>query len=272
MESDDEGASLIEKAIRYANKMQQEEDSAQASLFGGGGGDQAVVMRPRVVPIEPYGEIEKLNIEREMVGLYITGHPLDEYKFEMNYLTNCTLTDLKDLEAIKGRELRFGGVVSSVAHRTTKKGKPFGQFTLEDFNDNYSFFLFGQDYINFKPLLETGWFLYIVGMVQTRWNGVDLELKINQMEPLGEIRDKMAKGVELQMHLADVNQLLVNELEGYAQKYPGSCQFKVSVMGVYEDRPINLEMSSRKMTVALNDELLKELDKLEEIKYRVITA
>ena len=273
IDPDDEGSTVVEKAIRYANKMQQEEESNQVSLFGGGGeGDSTVVMRPKIGRIEPYGDIEKLNIEKEMVGLYITGHPLDQYKFEMNYLTNCTVSDLKDLEAIKGRELRFGGIITSVAHRTTKKGKPFGQFTLEDFNDSYSFFLFGPDYINFKPLLETGWFMYVVGMVQPRWNGVDLELKIMQMEPLGEIRDKMAKGIELQMHLADVTRMLVNDLESYTKKYPGSCQLKVSITGIYEDRPIALEMSSRKMTIGLEDDFLKHLDQLDGINYRVITA
>lgn len=272
VEQDEEGASLIEKSIRYANKLQQEEESNQASLFGGGGGENAVVMRPRIGKIEPYGEIEKLNIEREMVGLYISGHPLDQYKFEMKYLTNSTLTDLKDLEKNQGRDMRLGGVVSSVAHRTTKKGKPFGQFTLEDFNDSYSFFLFGQDYISFKPLLETGWFLYISGMVQTRWNGVDLELKINNIEPLGEIREKMARGIELQMRLSDVSPALIGELERYGQKYPGNCALKVSIVGAYEDRMINLEMMSRKMNIELNDDLIKELDKLEEVNYKVLTA
>lgn len=271
VEADEEGASLIEKAIRYANKMQQEADSSQASLFGGGG-DGQVVMRPRIGKIEPYGKIEELNIEREMVGLYISGHPLDQYKFEMDYLTNATLTDLKDLEKHKGREMRIGGVISSVAHRMTKRGKPFGQFTLEDFSDSHSFFLFGPDYIQFKPMLESGWFVYISGIVQERWSGTELELKINNMEPLGDIRDKMTKGIELQMRLSDVNPVLINELEGFGRKYPGKCPLKISVVGAFEDRMINLEMMSRKHQIELTDELIKELDMLEEVQYRVLTA
>lgn len=271
VETDEEGASLIEKAIRYANKMQQEEDSAQASLFGGKS-DNAITMRPRVGPIEPYGEIEKLNIEREMVGLYISGHPLDQYKFEMKFLMNTTLADLKELEKQAGKELKFGGIVSNVQHRISKKGNPFGQFTLEDFNDNYTFYLFSQDYIKFKPLLESGWFLYLSGIVQNRWNTPELELKITNMEPLGEIRERMTRGLELQMRLSDVNETLITELESYGKRFPGSCTMKFNVMGTFEDRMINLEMLSRKISVDLNDELIKELDLLDAVDYRVITS
>ena len=128
----------------WANKIQQEEESAQVSLFGGGS-ENSITIRPRVGKIEPYGEIEKLNIEREMVGLYISGHPLDQYRFEMKFLMNATLGDLKELDKHTGRELRFGGIVSSVQHRVSKKGNPFGQFTMEDFNDNYQFYLFSQE-------------------------------------------------------------------------------------------------------------------------------
>jgi DNA polymerase III subunit alpha len=272
VEPDEEGASLIEKSIRYANKMQQEEDSAQVSLFGGGGSSGDITVRPRVGRIEPYGEIEKLNIEREMVGLYISGHPLDQFKFEMQYLTNANLTDLKELEKLKGRDVRLGGVISNVQHRMTKKGKPFAQFTLEDYNDNHSFFLFSQDYINFKPYLETGWFIYLTGNVQNRWNGEELELKILQMQPLDDIREKMTKGLEIQMRLDDVRLDLIDELEVLGKKYPGNNIMKLSVVAPFEDRLINLDMMSRKMSISMNDELLKALDANEDLKYKVLLA
>ncbi len=272
VDPDEDGTSVIEKSIRYANKMQQEEDSAQVSLFGGGGSSGDVTMRPKVGRIEPYGDIEKLNIEREMVGLYITGHPLDQFKFEMQYLTNANLSDLKELEKLKGREVKLGGVISSVQHRMTKKGKPFGQLTLEDYNDNHSFFLFSQDYINFKPFLETGWFIYLTGMVQNRWNGEELELKILQMQPLDEIRDKMTKGLEVQMRLSDVRLDLIDEIESYGKKYPGNNVMKLSIVSSFEDRLINLDMLSRKVSINMSDGLLKELDANEDLKYKVLLA
>jgi len=271
VEPDEEGASLIEKAIRYANKLQQEEDSAQASLFGGGS-ESNVVMRPRIGKIEPYGEIEKLNIEQEMVGLYISGHPLDQYKFEMKYFTNTKLSDLVDLEKLQGKEIKLGGMITEVAHLTTKKGKPYGRFKITGYSDSHEFFLFSPSYLDFKAYLEKGWFIYMTGIVQNRWSGTDLEFKITSMEPLSDIRERMAKGIELQMRLSDVSPALIGELERYGQKYPGNNVFKLNIMGAFEERMINLEMMSRKISVDINDDLIKELDRLEDISYRVLTS
>ena len=267
VEPDDEGYSLIEKAIRYANKMQQEEASSQASLFGGGNG--ATVSKHKAGRSEPYGDIEKLNIEREMVGLYITGHPLDQFKFEMNFLTTGKLSDLREMEKYRGRELKLGGIVSNVQHRMSKKGNPFGQFTLEDYNDNHTFYLFGENYLKFKSFLETGWFLYLTGNIQNRWNSDELEYRINHIEYLGDIRNKLTLGLELQMRLDDINDLFIEEIEQLARKYPGKSILKFNVLGAHEDRMINLEMMSRKLTIETNDELIKELEMLEDIKYRI---
>ena len=268
VEVDEDGTSLIEKSIRYANKLQQEEASSQASLFGGGSGGS--VSKPKASRIEPYGEIEKLNIEKEMVGLYISGHPLDQYKFEMDHLTTARLGDLKELDNLRGRELKIGGIVSDVQHRMTKKGKPFGQLTLEDYNDNHSFFLFGENYMQFKTYLEKGWFLYISGSVQPRWNGDELEFKIQHMEYLGDIREKMTKGLELQTQIHQVNESLVSELERLVDKYPGKSTLRISVLSQFEDRPINLEMMSRKLTIMPSDELMKELAKMDELTIKVL--
>lgn len=269
VEPDDEGSSLIEKSIRYANRMQEEEASAQSSLFGGASGTD--IAKPKVGRIDPYGDIEKLNIEKEMVGLYITGHPLNQYKFEMDHLANIGIHQLTDLQQLQGRgEVRLGGVISDVQHRTSKKGNPFGQFTLEDFNDNYTFYLFSQDYLKFKPMLEKGWFLYLTGIVQNRWKSDELEFKINNIEHLSEIREKMTKGLELKIQLQDVNEVIVNEVERIVEQHPGKSLLKMSLIGVYEDRAINLEMLSRKYTIEPSDELIKELETIDELKYRVL--
>ena len=268
VEPDEEGSSLIEKSIRYANRMQEEEASNQSSLFGGTAGTD--IAKPKVGRIEPYGEIEELNIEKEMVGLYISGHPLNQFQFEMDPLTNAGIHQLAEPEKLQGREIRIGGVVSDVQHRTSKKGNPFGQFTLEDFNDNHTFYLFSQDYLKFKPMLEKGWFLYLTGNVQNRWNSEELEFKVQGIEHLSEIREKMTKGLELKMKLEDVNAVIVDEIERIAEQHPGKSLLKMSLVGVYENRAINLEMLSRKFTIEPTDQLIKDLQTIEELKYRVI--
>lgn len=268
VDPDEEGSSLIEKSIKYANRIQEEEASAQSSLFGGASGVD--IGKPKVGRIEPYGEIEELNIEKEMVGLYITGHPLNQFKFEIDFLTNTSISKLTELDKLRGREIKLGGIVSDVQHRTSKKGNPFGQFTLEDFNDNYTFYLFGQDYLKFKPMLEQGWFLYLSGIVQNRWNSEELELKITNIDHLSEIRDKMTKGLELKVRLEDVNAMIVNEIERLAEANPGKCLFKLSLLGAYENRAINLDMLSRKFTIDPSDQLMKELQSMDEISFKVL--
>jgi len=268
VEQDEEGHSLIEKAIRHANKIQQEEASHQVSLFGGN--HVMSIVKPRAGKIEPYGEIEKLNIEREMVGLYISGHPLDQFQFEMKYLTNGKLNNLKDLNEIRGKELRLGGIVSAVQHRITKKGNPFGQFTLEDYTDNYSFTLFSESYTKFKPFLETGWFLYICGSVQNRWQSEELEFKIHNIEILGDMREKLTKGIELHLKLEDLDEIIVEELTKISGKYPGKSVMKLNVYSHFENRPLHLEMLSRKIMVEANYEMVKELESLESIQVHVI--
>ena len=269
VEPDDDGSSLIEKSIRYANKLALEAQSQQASLFGGSANGDDVI-KPRAGHMEPYGDIEKLNIEKELVGLYITGHPLDQYAFEMRFFTNSHLGALKELSAIKGREIRLAGVVSSVQHRMTKTGKPFAQLTLEDYNDSHQFFLFQDTYLKFKSFLETGWFLFIKGVVGNRWKSEELEFKINSIEYLGDIREKLVKGLELKVKTEDVDAAFIDSLEQIMTKHPGNGVLKINVAGQYENREITLDMISRKQTVDPSDELVKELEALDQVDYRVL--
>ncbi len=266
---DDTDTTLIEKAIKYANILQAEKASAQSSLFGGDSGVATPV--PRVQQMEPFGEIEKLNIEKEVVGLYISGHPLDQFKFEMEYFTNANLGQFQDIQALSTMSnIRIGGVVSSVQHRTTKRGNPFGVITMEDYNDSHTFYLFSQDYIKFKEYFMPGWFLYIQGSVKPRWKSDELEFKINDIRPLTDIRSEMTKGLELRMDLNKVNESTIQELENIAEEHAGNCQLKFSVTTVYEDRIIDLEMLSRKIKIEPDDKLIKRLEEFEEVSYKVL--
>ncbi len=270
VEVDDDGTSLIEKSIRFANKLQMEEASSQASLFGGSSGTE--LAKPKPGNIEPYGDIEKLNIEKEMVGLYITGHPLDQYNFEMTYLTNTRIKELKEPENLSGREIKFGGIVTDVQHRMSKKGNPFGQLTLEDYEDSHTFYLFSDVYLKFKSYLETGWFLYVGASVQNRWNSEELEVKIHSIEYLGEIRERLVKGLELQLNIDDIDEFTISEIGQLANQFPGPSQLKLNIVGVHDEKMINVEMLSRTKSVETSTELINQLNRIENIRFRVVTG
>ncbi|MTI21708.1 DNA polymerase III subunit alpha [Fulvivirga sp. RKSG066] len=260
--------SLIEMVIKYANKMQQEADSAQASLFGGSAGVETP--KPKVSPIEPFGEIEKLNIERDVVGLYISGHPLDDFAFEIETFCNTELKELEDLNALQARgEVRLAGIVSSFAHRTTKNGKPFGTLTLEDYNSNFTFFLFGEDYLKFKEYLMQGWFLYIQGTAAERkWGGPQLEFKIRTIELLNDLRDKKSKGVRVNVNVAQLSLSTIEEIERLCHKHKGDCPLHVKLMDAEEN--IMVELMSRKYKINPSNELIKAMKEIPEIKCRVL--
>ena len=183
--------------------------------------------------MEPFSQIQQLNIEKEVVGLFISGHPLDQYQLEIDSFTNATLTALNDLDALKGKnELRLAGSVASFAHRTTKNGKPFGTLTMEDYHGTFTFFLFGEDYVKFKQYFMTGWFLFINGSVaQKKWgNDNEVEFKINSISLLSEVRGRMIKGLKVNINLDDLTLDLMEKLEQITLKYKGDAKLYIEVL------------------------------------------
>jgi len=270
LEAPDGDVSLIEKASRYAQKIQQEEDSAQVNLFGGNSGTAEIPL-PSVASMEPFSQIQQLNIEKEVVGLFISGHPLDQYQLEIDSFTNATLTALNDLEALKGKnELRMAGSVASFAHRTTKNGKPFGTLTVEDYHGAFTFFLFGEDYVKFKQYFITGWFVFISGVViQKKWSTEnELEFKINSITLLSEVRGRMIKGLKVNINLDDLTLDLMEKLEIITAKYKGDAKLFIEVLDKQEN--ISLELFSKKIKVDPSADLINELKLLPEVAYKIM--
>src|SRR5690554_4560025 len=140
-----DGVTFLEKVIRYATKFQENQNSAQVSLFGES--SEVQIPEPEVPPCEEWGTMKKLKLEKEVVGIYISGHPLDDFKIEMNSFTNCKVSDFNNLDNFLNKEMTFGGVVSDVQHRESKAGKGWAIFTVEDYDDSYEFKIFGEDYL-----------------------------------------------------------------------------------------------------------------------------
>lgn len=257
---------LIEKVIKYGNKEQLEKHAAQQSLFGGE--DGLAVPMPKVPDCEPYGDLEKLKIEKEVVGFYISGHPLDQFKFEIKSFVKCKFSDLQDLDSKIGSELTLGGIVTEVAHKTTKTGKPFGILTVEGYEDNHTFYLFSDDYLRFKEFMVNGWFLFIKGTVATkRWGDQRPEFKINSIQLLSEIREKLSKSVQVDVKPTSISESIILQMEDILSQHPGKCAFKVNI--VDEKEQISVDLLSRKFMVDPNDELLKSLEAIPEISYKV---
>lgn len=268
--TDDGEPSLIENAIKYANKVELERQSAQASIFGGETGIS--IPPPKVSAVEPFGSIEKLRIEKDVVGLYISGHPLDQFKFEIDNFCNARIKDInEDLETLRQKgNVKIAGVVTEVGHRVSKRGKPFGTITIEDFTDSHTFFLFSDDYIKMKEFFESGWFLYIQGGVQNRWKSEELEFKIRDIVLLSEIREKLTKGINLNIKLEDITEPLINEICQLADAHQGACDLKLKIVDSSDNLRVNL--LARKVKIDPADELMRKLDAYPELDYSIISG
>jgi DNA polymerase-3 subunit alpha len=244
-----------------------EEQSAQASLFGGSSG--TVMPKPKVEFVEPFSEIEKLNLEKEVVGIYISGHPLDNFKFEMEKFCTVTCNQMGELDSMLGRELKLGGIVSGVEHRTTKTGKPFGKFTVEDYNGNYTFTLFGEDYLKFKNFMNTGWFLFIEGsVIKNTWGQQNIEFKIRNIDLLNEIGVKRSKGVQLKINAREITKDLIGKIEDVCMEFSGNTPLYMKIRDDQEN--IYLDVMSRRFRVNPVNDMVKKMEKAGELEVEVV--
>src|SRR5690554_3777892 len=164
---DTDGVSFLEKVIRYGARHQENVNSAQVSLFGDSSDVQ--IPEPVVPSAEEWGAMEKLAREKEVVGIYISGHPLDDYKYELKYFCNTNLSKIRDLNSLLGKQVSVGGIITNVEHRITKTGKGWGFITLEDYEGSYDFRFFGEDYLKFKMYFNLNQFTYMRFTVKEGW-------------------------------------------------------------------------------------------------------
>ncbi|MFT6838741.1 MAG: DNA polymerase-3 subunit alpha, partial [Sediminicola sp.] len=164
---DGDGITFLEKVIKYGAKFQESENSSQVSLFGEA--SEVQIPEPVVPPCEEWGTMEKLRQEKEVVGIYISGHPLDDFRTEMNAFCNATISNVHQMETFVGRELALAGVISDVQHRVSKNGKGWASFILEDYTDTYEFRIFGEEYLKYRHFLIINSFAYFKLFVKEGW-------------------------------------------------------------------------------------------------------
>jgi DNA polymerase-3 subunit alpha len=265
-EKDESGNTFLEKLVRFGAAVQNEKD-APPDLFGNA--IEVALADPKPPEAEPWTAMEKLSREKEVVGIYISGHPLDDFELEVKNFCQGTVAHLNgDIKKLFGREMLIAGIVMEAEHRMTKNGNPFGTMEVEDKTDSFKFFLFGEDYLRLKHFLVDGSFLMIRGKVQKRkWSKDenDLEFKIGSLELLADARNKMAKSFHLQIPVNELNNQLVEQVYSLITDHPGSCELKVKLVDTVDN--IVVEMPSRKGGVEVSNELLDRIKELDHVEY-----
>ena len=257
-------APFIEQLMRYGQRVQQERQNSQQSLFGGGA---MVDIQPPTTPVaEDWNQLQVLGKEREVIGIYLSAHPLDDYKVIIDHMCKSQLAQLSDLEPLSGQEIAVAGVVTSVQEMTTKTGRHWGKFTMEDYNGTHEFALFGKDYENFRQYLFVNYFLMVKGKVQPRPYGdnPELEFKILSMRQLSEVQDTMIKELHIHLPIEELTQSFVSEFSNVVQANKGNIILRTTILDRADGTSLNLY--SKRYKVELTPDLVSFLDK-NELKY-----
>jgi DNA polymerase-3 subunit alpha len=268
-----DGATFLEKMIRYGNSHQENLNSSQHSLFGGDAGEGNEMPEPKFPVVEQWDSLVKLKFEKDVIGFYISGHPLDNYKLELTNFCNNRVSDLKDLMKFKNRDISIGAMITSVNHRTTKTGKPFMIFTIEDYSDSYEVALFGDSYQSFRTSVLAGDLIFLKGKIGERYGQADnLELKVNSIQLLSELRDKLARHLTINLNLNDVTDNFIEKIniliqENAKQDHVKNCSLIFTVEDP-EDK-MEVKMLSRKVKINPNNDFLAALDALAKLRYKL---
>ncbi|MDI9308729.1 MAG: DNA polymerase III subunit alpha [Limnohabitans sp.] len=207
---------FLEKAMKYGAKTQENENSAQVSLFGDA--TEVQIPEPTVPPCEEWHTMEKLAREKEVVGIYISGHPLDDYKFEMKYFCNTKLEQLNYLEPFVGKNVSFGGMVNNVQHRTAKNGKGWATFNLEGYDESFEFRIFDEEYLKFRHFLVQNTFVFFRVNVKEGWvnretgKKSDPRLQFIEAKSLADVLPTFAKKIIIQFSISELNENLIHNL------------------------------------------------------------
>jgi len=249
---------FLETIIRHATDYHSRQASSQQSLFGEAEVVEMVDLKLPDCP--PWSRREQLRYEKEISGFYTSGHPLDEFKLEIEQFCDISTEQLKaDLRQLKGKELCFGGTVISANHKVGKNGKPFGSFVIEDYVDFISVSLFSEDYLRFKHLMDEGQHVFVKIRIESRFDNPDqMTIRVLHVSLLADVIDKCARSLTLILPITAINDTVIKELHELAKKHKGKCQLKFRIVDAEE--AINIDLPSKKIKVNAKELILEILD------------
>ena len=263
---------VLDTIIRYGNRYQADMAMSKNSLFGGG--DAIEITKPEIPYAPEWSPLERLNKERDLIGMFLSAHPLDEFELEINHICNTTTSDLKDLPPLQGKQLRIGGMVTNTRIGTSKAGNPYGIFSLEDYAGAFEFALFGQNFVEYNKYMFKDLYLYINAIVQEK--GADykfkkpsepnepkvLELKIQKIELFREIKDKLIDKLTLSIPLQHVDEELTTILSSIVLENKGNVNFYVNILD--DLSPQRVKLFSRQHRLSLNSDIYKKIKRLQQ--------
>jgi len=263
-------SSNLDKILKFGNIYQSQATQTTHTLFGDM--PMADIVPPKLIPCEPWSLTEKLAHEKDVTGMYMSGHPLDNFRFEMKHYAITPLSDFNEfkqsvVERPVSRNFRIAGLVVDAQHRITKTGKPFGSMHLEDFSGKSEFMLWREDYVKYTPYLENGMIVVIDGGFKPRYNTDQVEFKIFRMGLLDTLKTEMTKQLILDIEPDWIDVEMIDFLEENIKLYPGKTTMRFNIFDVINNRKSTLSTLEKGFT--MNDDLIHFLDQRPQIQVHV---
>ncbi len=265
----------LEKIIKYGNIYQAQSQGTTNTLFG----DLPAVLdipAPKIPACDPWSLTDRLEKEKEVTGIFMSGHPLDNFRFEMKHYGITPISEfLEVLESTtlqaSGKQYRLAGLVLDGQHRQTRTGRSFGSLSVEDYSGKTEIMLWGDDYMRFKDYLEKGKIIFVIGSFKNRFNSDKYEFKVERISLLESIKDSMTKQVTLFVEPRHVTEEMISFLEGNLVKYKGgSTSLRINLMDVKNQRLTSLYSLGPGLN--MNDELAGWIQGRPEIEVKIDTT
>ena len=262
-----DGRTFLETLMRYGQLYQQEQNASQNSLFGGV--DAVEIATPAVPVAESWSSIEKLNKERDLVGIYLSAHPLDEYEFILRNMCNTSCSELNDrMELAKKQEVTLGGIITMVRSKYTKTGKPCGFVTIEDFDGSGELAFFGEDWGKWRGMLIEGCTVLVKAQFVQRFRGSDfMEMKVTDIQYLQTVKDTQVEKLTITLDAGKLDDTTVSDLVTIIRDSPGTTQLFFQVRESSSDKPFMLR--SRKEKIDISRELIMFIKDSDALDYKV---
>jgi len=271
MEEDSNDVPFIERLIKYGNKYQYEKNTPQQNLFGEM--NQGTISKPEPPDIEDWHLLDKINREKELIGMYLTAHPLDRFKTEIDSFCNTNLHEMNDLKNLAGRDFSFCGIVKTVRDTVDQwRNKPYLMAVVEDFTESFTVRLRGEEYVKFKHFFNPEIALLIRATVN-EWRPRDepgkvvYSLKVKHITHMSEVKEKMVKGISLNLKLSSINEELINELERFTVQSDGKI-LKLNI--VDEESNTKINMFSRNKQVEITEDFINFLNNAPDINFNLV--
>ena len=260
------GETFLDVLVRYGNKYQTDKATAANSLFGDD--NFVAIAKPEIPKAERWSDLERLNKEKDLVGIYLSAHPLDEYRIILQYVCNTGMVELNDKESLVGREVLAGGIVTGFREGTTKTGNPFGILKVEDFTGSGEIALFGQDYIEYSKYGKPGMYLLISGKMEARkYNDKIFDFRISSIKLLPNEKDKLIENIRITVPIHDLDEPMINELSTLIKNNPGNSLLYFRV--VDGSNNIALNLFSQNVRLKITKELIDYLSESETIDFKI---